>query len=125
MAGRLRACPARLEAEEASMKFRPAVLPVLLAALSAPAFADDGDALRDAARTGDVATVRTLLAKGVQPDRPGRHGLTALGLAASVGNLDVARLLVEKGADVNARESFFGQSVLSQAARGKHTQMVN
>ena len=106
------------------MKIRSAVLVVVLATLSAPAVADDGDALREAARTGNLASVRSLLDQGVKPDSPGRHGLTALGVAASVGSFDVVRLLVERGADVNARESFFGQTVLAQSARGKHPEIV-
>ena len=106
------------------MKIRTAVFALLLAAPAWPALADDGQALHEAARKGDLAAVRALLDKGVKPDSPGRHGLTPLGVAASVGNFDVAKLLVERGADVNARESFFGSSVLAQATRGKYAEIA-
>ena len=97
---------------------------VLTAAVSGAARADDGDDLREAARAGDLARVRALLDRGVKADSEGRHGLTPLMLAAAGGRLDLARLLVEKGASVNARERFFGQTVLAHAARGKHAEMV-
>src|SRR5688572_25426508 len=106
------------------MKIRTAVFALLLATPAWPALADDGQALHEAARKGDLATVRALLDKGVKPDSPGRHGLTPLGVAASTGNFDVVRLLVERGANVNARESFFGSSVLEQATRGKYPEIV-
>jgi outer membrane protein assembly factor BamB len=106
------------------MKIPSAVAALLLATLAPSAFADDGEALREAARKGDLAAVRALLDKGVPPDSPGRHGLTPLAVAVSVGNFEVARLLVEKGADVNARESFFGSTVLGQAARGKFPEIA-
>jgi outer membrane protein assembly factor BamB len=106
------------------MKARLAVVLVLMAAVGGTAFADDGEDLREAARVGDPARVRALLDRGVKADSEGRHGLTALMLAAASGRLDLARLLVEKGASVNARERFFGQTVLAQAARGKQPEMV-
>ena len=99
-------------------------LAAALALLAAVAFAEDGNTLREAARTGDLAGVRAELDRGVKPDTEGRHGLTALMLAASENHIDVARLLVERGADVDARERFFGQTVLAQATRSKRPEMV-
>ncbi|HET6372427.1 MAG TPA: PQQ-binding-like beta-propeller repeat protein, partial [Candidatus Polarisedimenticolia bacterium] len=77
--------------------------------------------LREAARTGDVKQVRSLLEAGVPVDAPApRHGNTALMFAAGHGHTDVVRLLLDKGANVNARESFFGATPLSEAIRGEH-----
>jgi outer membrane protein assembly factor BamB len=45
-------------------------------------------------------------------------------VAAGEGQMDVARLLVERGADVNARERFFGQTVLAHATRSKKPELV-
>lgn len=47
-----------------------------------------------------LALIRFLLAAGADPDRPDGHGNTALHYA---GTLEEARLLVEAGANVNAR----------------------
>ncbi|MEM9599019.1 MAG: ankyrin repeat domain-containing protein, partial [Acidobacteriota bacterium] len=79
--------------------FVAAVLAVVLAFGGAPAFAEDGDrgeALREAARGGDVDRVRELLAAGVDPDAPGQYGATALAFAADKGNVAIMELLIEK-----------------------------
>lgn len=86
--------------------------------------ADDREDLHQAARRGDVARVRALLDAGVKPDTEGRHGITALMVAAGEGHEEVARLLVERGADVNARERFFNQTVLAHATRAKKAGLV-
>jgi outer membrane protein assembly factor BamB len=97
---------------------------VLVLAVSGVARADDGEALHEAARRGDLARVRSLLDSGVKPDSEGRHGFTALMVAAGEGHVEVARLLVARGADVNARERFFGQTVMANAVRGKSPALV-
>jgi outer membrane protein assembly factor BamB len=95
---------------------------LLLAAVLADGPAPDrGEALRDAARTGDEAAVTRLLEAGVPADaKAPRHGQTPLLFAAGEGRLDVVRLLVARGADVNARETFFGQTPLSSALGAQH-----
>lgn len=106
------------------MPFRSAVTMALVAALAGAA-SDQGEELREAARRGDVARVRALLDAGVKPDSPGRHGMTALIVAAAAGQVEIARLLVERGADVNARETFFNSTPLGAAAfRARHAGLV-
>jgi outer membrane protein assembly factor BamB len=97
---------------------------ILLLAVAGAARADDGEDLREAARKGDLARVRSLLDSGVKPDIEGRHGTTALMIAAGEGHVEVARLLAERGADVNARERFFNSTVLANAARAKKPELV-
>src|SRR5687767_3851186 len=94
-----------------------ATLALAAALLAGPA---DGEALREAARAGETAKVRALLAAGVPVDSPGRHGVTALMMAAERGQVDLVRLLIEKGAAVRAREGFFHQSALEKALGGDH-----
>ncbi len=101
-------------------RFRPlliACLILLTAILAAaiPCLADDGRELLVAARNGDLATVKRLLAAGTPVDSPGAYGTTALSLAAQHGRIEVLRLLLEKGADPDAREGFFGMSALDMA----------
>lgn len=68
-----------------------------------------------AARSGDVAKVRSMLEAGVSVDAADDWGTTGLALAAKQGQLDVIRLLLEKGADANAQEEFFYMTVLDNA----------
>ena len=66
-----------------------------------------------AAKNGDVATMRILLAGGADPNLPSENGTTPLLVAAGLGQtdsrmvsesrlLDAVQFLVERGADVNA-----------------------
>lgn len=56
-----------------------------------------------AIRFGDLATVRAALADGAPVDVRDAAGRTALHLAAGAGRLDLVRLLLDAGADVEAR----------------------
>jgi hypothetical protein len=61
----------------------------------------------DGIRAGDVRAVRRHLRNGVDPNEPvvGFHGARQLPLhIASTGGIEVATLLIENGADVNARD---------------------
>ena len=78
----------------------------------------NGDALLDAARTGDRARVVALLDSGVDVNAVTRYGVSALGFAAERGHLDIVRLLVERGADVNVADSFYGSRPIDFALRG-------
>lgn len=55
--------------------------------------------LWSAARQGDLAGVRTLLAQGKQVDEPGLRGRTALAWAVHARKADVVEALLEAGAD--------------------------
>jgi hypothetical protein len=90
--------------------------------LSATLFAQPSppDALLDAARAGDVGRVRAVLDAGASVNAANRYGVTALGFAAERGHFDVVRLLVERGADVNVVDSFYGSRPVDFALRGGH-----
>jgi ankyrin repeat protein len=63
----------------------------------------NGLSIFDAAATGNVGAVRNLLsADFASVDDRGPEGYTALHLAASFGQVEVARLLLGRGADPNA-----------------------
>src|SRR5262249_52855122 len=87
---------------------------LLLGALAARAD-DPGEALRAAARRGDLAAVRAALDAGTSVDAANAQGVTALAYAAEIGRLDIVRLLVERGASLQARDRFFGSSALQVA----------
>ena len=60
--------------------------------------------LVDAATAADVATVRELLAEGVDPNTPNRHGRLPLHRAASAGSLEAVELLLAGGANANVKD---------------------
>ncbi len=72
-----------------------------------------GTPLKSATLQGDVQVVRWLLDAGADPNR-GRRGL-ALHVAARYGRLDLVALLLERGADIEAR-SPEGHTALHEAS---------
>jgi ankyrin repeat protein len=62
-----------------------------------------GQALRDAAKSGDVQTIRALLDSGVPVDHCGEQGNTALHYAAREGRKDAVQALLLARAEVNRR----------------------
>jgi ankyrin repeat protein len=79
-------------------------------ALSAAA-AGDGSELFQAIRNGDVASVKAHLTKPELEARD-RRGATPLMHAAAFGNLETLKLLLDAGADVNARNDFNATALL-------------
>ncbi len=58
----------------------------------------------DAAAKGDLEKVKAHLAAGTDiNERAGEHESTALHAAAYYGNLEIVKFLIEKGADMNAK----------------------
>jgi hypothetical protein len=75
----------------------------------------------DAVRKGDVAAVEQALAGGVAVDTPFRYNRTALSFAADRGHVEVVRLLLTKGANPDATDSFYNQSSLGWASQPAQT----
>ena len=67
------------------------------------AHASAKDDLFTAAMKGNLARVDELLSGGVDVNEVRKDGATALMAASSTGRLDVVKLLLAKGANVNAR----------------------
>jgi outer membrane protein assembly factor BamB len=99
------------------------IVTMALGSCLTPALAVADEALFAAARTGKVAEARARLDAGVSPNSANRHGTTALAMAADAGQWEVARLLLERGADVNARDSFFQASPLALALGSGHVDL--
>jgi FOG: Ankyrin repeat len=73
--------------------------------------AEQGSLLFQAIRNGDLAFVKAHLTKAEIEVRDGR-GATPLMHAAAFGNLETLKLLLEAGADVNARNAFDATALL-------------
>ena len=89
-----------------------ALVPAMAGAETA---SDPGAALIDAAQREDVARVKALLAAGTPVDAANRYGATALFYATDKGNLELAKLLIEAGANVNVQDTFYSASPLGWA----------
>src|SRR6187397_1709110 len=72
--------------------------------------------LADAAMRGDLEAVRTLLKQGVEVNAAQGDGMTALHWAAEQGNVEMAKLLVFAGAELDAITRIGGHTPLHVAA---------
>lgn len=72
----------------------------LVFGVTAPARTVSADSIHDAAMSGDVSAIVTLLAEGANPNALGDLG-PLLYLAIFTGHSTAAQLLLEKGADPN------------------------
>jgi hypothetical protein len=71
--------------------------------------------LSAAARKGDAAAVKKLLDEGVDVNTKFRYGATALFYASDHGHLEVVKVLLERGADMSLKDTFYGFTPLSLA----------
>jgi ankyrin repeat protein len=98
---------------------------LLLLATFHVAYAQDlGDQLFNAARSGDAVTVKSLLDRGVDVNTKFRYGATALSYASDKGHLEVVKLLIERKANVNVKDTFYGATPIIWAAQKGHTKVV-
>ena len=95
-----------------------ALIVTLVTAATAFAFAQatepstKAEELSAAARKGDAATVKRLLDEGVDPNTKYRYGVTPLFYACDHGHLDVVKVLLDHGAEVNVKDTFYGMTPL-------------
>jgi hypothetical protein len=83
------------------------------------------DKLCTAAEEGDLDLVKSLLSEGANIEATTNSaGSTPLMLACSAGHSSVAKLLLEHGADLHARNKM-RQNALTMAAMGKHYELAD
>ena len=87
--------------------------------------APNGDALFIAAEKGQVAVVQKFLAGGGDANAADKNKLTLLNWAAYGGSLDIAKLLIDKGADVNVHASKMAWTPLMNASATGFPLVVN
>jgi ankyrin repeat protein len=90
----------------------------------------EAQAYLDAVRKGDVAGVEKALAAGIAVDTPFRYNRTALSFAADRGQVEIVRMLLAKGANPEATDSYYNQTPLgwasqpAQTRRPEHAEVV-
>src|SRR5262245_33926039 len=91
---------------------------------------DAAEELSAAARAGIAAEVKRMLDAGVDVNTEFRYNRTALSFAADRGHVEVVKLLIERGADLNVKDTFYNATALTWAinpAQGrtpKHDEVV-
>lgn len=82
---------------------RSALLAIALCAATPQGLAAPSDDFTSAMRRGDLTAAREAVVHGAPVNQRLDGGTTALAMAAASANVDLARFLVEHGADVNAK----------------------
>jgi len=82
------------------------------------------DELIAAARKSNVEAVRDLLAKGADPNAKTPYGATPLFFACDRGSLEIVKILVERGADVNVKDTFYNSTAVGWAVSKNHVAIV-
>ena len=82
------------------------------------------EALWQAARDGDTAAITAALAKGADVDAKSRYDVTALIFAAGSGRLEAAKLLIARGANVNAQDTFYRARAAEMAITNGHVDVT-
>src|SRR6476619_6198365 len=110
------------------MKLIIAVAAILALAQAPPP--TKAEQLQDAARKGDAATVKKLLDEVVDGNTKFRYNATALFYACDHGHLEVVKVLLDKGADMGIKDTFYGFTPLAlatgpaQKKRPEHTEIA-
>ena len=79
--------------------------------------------IHDAAKAGDIETVKQHLAAGTEMDVKGKDGWTSLHFALQLDHKEIVELLIANGADVNAKAED-GVAPLHVAAGGGHKEVA-
>jgi ankyrin repeat protein len=82
------------------------------------------DHIFEAAETGYVGAIRSLINEGVDPNVRDGYGLTPLSTAADEGHTTAVRVLLELGANPNLQEFNFGENPLSTACSHGDYRMI-
>lgn len=76
-----------------------------------------------AIRSGNLPAVKQFLREGVDKNGPDRYGITPIGVAAQVGNLEIAKYLVAQKVDLNRKDHFYNLTPLIQALSNQHLEV--
>src|SRR5690606_14863879 len=69
----------------------------------------------------DIARVTAALDKGAGVNATTRYGATALMYASDKGHVEIIELLLARGADVNAQDTFYRMRAIDMATMNNHS----
>ena len=110
------------------MKFTILFLSALALAQAPPL--TKAEQLQDAARKGDAAAVKKLLDDGVDVNTKFRYDATALFYACDHGHVEVVKVLLDRGANMAVKDTYYGFTPLmlatspAQKKRPEHTEIA-
>jgi ankyrin repeat protein len=96
----------------------------LTVAGGASAGAAGSNDLLQAVRKGDLVAVKAVLDAGVPVDSKFRYDRTALSFAADRGFVEIVKVLLDRGADVNAKDTFYNATPLVWASNNGHAEVT-
>jgi outer membrane protein assembly factor BamB len=97
---------------------------VAVAAQSTALQPPDAESLRRGARLGDAELVKQSLDAKVDVNGQTEYGVTALSLACNHGHIEVVQLLLDRGADPNIKDKFYGVGPLGWAISRDRIEIV-
>src|SRR5437870_734100 len=100
------------------------VMAVLLCACLTAGSDTPSDALFQAIRNNDLSFLKAELTKGASVDTRDKRGSTLLMHAAAFGSVEAVKLLLDAGADVNAKNSVDASALIWGAADAAKARML-
>jgi uncharacterized protein len=80
--------------------------------------------LIEAAKQGDMTALSGAFKKGTDINLQDNDMVTALMHASALGHIDIVKFLIEKGADINAKNSWAGWNALIYSSMNGKTETV-
>ena len=80
--------------------------------------------LLEAIRQSDVAAVKKLLDAGVSANAKYRYDRSALSFAADRGNVEIVKMLLDRGAVVDAQDTYYKMTPISAAVMKGHVEIL-
>ena len=107
------------------MRIRLLFLVLLLVSFGLLMAADPAEeALWDAARSGDLAAIKSLVTDGTNVNARTRYDGSALAFACDKGHLDIVAYLLEHGAEVNVTDNFYEFTPIVMASFNEHVEII-
>ena len=85
---------------------------------------DTEETLWNAARSGDLETIKKLVAAGVDVNAKTKYNATALAYACDKGHIDIVRYLLDRGAEVNTTDNFYDFTPIGWAGFNEHVAII-
>src|SRR5215510_2963318 len=82
------------------------------------------DRLYSAIRANDLRQIKTFLDEGLSAKAEGPDGITPLMVAAETGSLDAMKMLIDRGADVNAKNTYGSTALMWSVTDPKKVRLL-